>query len=480
METIIANVPRRSDRRAAVHSAWSASPDRPTLQLVRERSGSYDAEEHGPAHGGRFKGGAVTSADGAPLAGTEASAPTSAEAALARLAGAVDGMLAVDLDLLDDDGLRGLLKGAQRQFDRLASLRATATGVLGSRQRARRGPGQERKAERDTERFLKDELHLPPGEAKAVGRTGQGLKDAPETAAAFADGRLGAEHAKVITNALRDLDPAQRQQLESELTRLAATMDPVALGRIARRRIAELDQGAAVADEARRHARRFTRISQNPDGSVYLSARLTGVPGEAAMTALHAFTRPDGPGTEGTREQRAADALGDIFLAALQTAEAPTQHGVRPHVTVLVHLSDLARQAGAAELDWTGPITVTEVHRWLSDAHITGVLLDPETPVPVALTGKRPTIPAHLWTALRVRDGGCRYPGCDRRPSWCDAAHAIAVDDGGATHLSQLVLLCREHHRLIDLGRWTITVDGATVTFTHPNGRTLTSTRGDP
>jgi hypothetical protein len=142
METIIANVPRRSDRRAAVHSAWSASPDRPTLQLVRERSGSYDAEEHGPAHGGRFKGGAVTSADGAPLAGTESSAPTSAEAALARLAGAVDGMLAVDLDLLDEDGLRGLLKGAQRQLDRLASLRATATGVLGSRQRARRGLGR--------------------------------------------------------------------------------------------------------------------------------------------------------------------------------------------------------------------------------------------------------------------------------------------------------------------------------------------------
>jgi hypothetical protein len=401
-------------------------------------------------------------------------------AALEGLRAAVDVMLALDLDLLDEDGLRGLLKGAQRQLDRLASLRTTATGELESRQRIRRGPGQERKAQRDTQRFLTGELHLPPGEAKSIGRTGRQLKDTPETAAAFADGRLGPEHAKVITDAIRDLDPVHREQLESELTALATTMDPVALGRIARRRVAELDQDAAVADEERRHARRFARVSQDADGSVHVSARLMGIPGEAAMTALHAFTRPDGPGTTGTREQRAADALGDIFLAALQTAEAPTQHGVRPHVTVLVHLSDLARQAGAAELDWTGPVTVTEIQRWMSDAHITGVLLDPEKPVPVALTGKRPTIPAHLWTALRVRDRGCRYPGCDRRPSWCDVAHAIAVDDGGATHLSQLVLLCREHHRLIDRGGWTVTVDGATVTFTHPSGRILTTTRGDP
>jgi hypothetical protein len=449
---------------------------------VRERGGTYDVDGHGTTRSERSGSDPMAGVDGDRNARTNtgASAPPSAEAALGRLAGAVDDMLTVDLDLLDEDGLRGLLKGAQRQLDRLASLRATAAGVLESRHRSRRGPGQERRAERDTQRFLKDELHLPPGEAKSVGRTGRRLKDAPETAAAFADGRMGAEHAKVITDALRGLDPAQRQQLESELTRLAATMDPVALGRIARRRVAELDQDAAVADEARRHARRFARIAQGPDGSVHLSARLSGVPAEAAMTALHAFTRPDGPGSEGTREQRAADALGDIFLAALQTAEAPTQHGVRPHVNVLVHLSDLARRAGAAELDWTGPITVTEIHRWISDAHITGVILDPETPVPVAVTGKRPTIPAHLWTALRVRDGGCRYPGCNRRPSWCDAAHAIAVDDGGATHLSQLVLLCREHHRLIDLGGWTITIDGPTVTFTHRNGRTLTTTRGDP
>jgi hypothetical protein len=38
----------------------------------------------------------------------------------------------------------------------------------------------------------------------------------------------------------------------------------------------------------------------------------------------------------------------------------------------------------------------------------------------------------------------------------------------------------REHHRLTELGGWTIHIDGATVTFTHPDGRELISTRGDP
>jgi hypothetical protein len=380
----------------------------------------------------------------------------------------------VDLDLLSERELEGLLGEIQQLADRLSWFRTVATGTLRARRRRRAGPGREAGADRDTQRFLTDQLRLPPSEAKKLGRTSDQLRGAPQTSAAFERGELGPDHAAVITETLRDLHGPVRDQLEAELTELASRTHPVALGRAARRRLAELDQDAAVKGEDRRHARRYARITPTADGMVAIHALLAGVPAEAAMTALHAFTAPDRPGAVGTREQRAADALGDIFLAALQTGEAPTQHGVRPQVNITVDLDDLQKDTGAGELDWTGPLPISELRRWLHDAHIRGLVLDPDTRIPVTVTGKRPNIPAHLWASLCVRDRGCRYPGCDRPPAWCDAAHVIPIDRGGPTHLSGLVLLCRQHHRQIDR-TWTITISGNQVRFHHPDGRTLTS-----
>jgi 5-methylcytosine-specific restriction endonuclease McrA len=55
--------------------------------------------------------------------------------------------------------------------------------------------------------------------------------------------------------------------------------------------------------------------------------------------------------------------------------------------------------------------------------------------------------------ALQRRDRGCRYLGCDRPSSWSDAHHLVHWADGGETRLSNLVLLCRRHHRMVHEGR---------------------------
>lgn len=56
-------------------------------------------------------------------------------------------------------------------------------------------------------------------------------------------------------------------------------------------------------------------------------------------------------------------------------------------------------------------------------------------------------MPPALRRALEARDRGCRFPGCEQR-RFTDAHHIRHWADGGETGLSNLVLLCRRHHRL--------------------------------
>jgi hypothetical protein len=57
------------------------------------------------------------------------------------------------------------------------------------------------------------------------------------------------------------------------------------------------------------------------------------------------------------------------------------------------------------------------------------------------------TIPPAIRRALRIRDGGCRFPGCGLR--FAEGHHIIHWSLGGPTSLENLVLLCRVHHRAV-------------------------------
>jgi predicted restriction endonuclease len=39
---------------------------------------------------------------------------------------------------------------------------------------------------------------------------------------------------------------------------------------------------------------------------------------------------------------------------------------------------------------------------------------------------------------------------------WCDAHHIVPWSAGGSTNLSNLILLCRHHHRLVHRGDWEV------------------------
>lgn len=77
-----------------------------------------------------------------------------------------------------------------------------------------------------------------------------------------------------------------------------------------------------------------------------------------------------------------------------------------------------------------------------------------------------------------LRDLGCRYPGCGRKPEWCEGHHLHHWEDGGPTSLDNLVLLCSRHHHRCHLKGWHIKLlPTGVVEVTAPDGRTWS---GDP
>ena len=95
------------------------------------------------------------------------------------------------------------------------------------------------------------------------------------------------------------------------------------------------------------------------------------------------------------------------------------------------------------------------VRRLACDARLLPVVLGGEGQVLDAGRSRR-LATGPLRRALVVRDRGCAFPACDRSPRWTDGHHIRGWTAGGGTDLTNMVLLCRRHHRLIHEGDWIV------------------------
>jgi len=66
----------------------------------------------------------------------------------------------------------------------------------------------------------------------------------------------------------------------------------------------------------------------------------------------------------------------------------------------------------------------------------------------------RRNISAPMRKALKARDKGCGWPGCDRLATWTTGHHIVFWTRGGTTDLPNLVLLCYRHHWMVHEGAW--------------------------
>jgi hypothetical protein len=245
----------------------------------------------------------------------------------------------------------------------------------------------------------------------------------------------------------------------------------------------------------RQQARRGVRCYFDDDGSMVIKGRFPAEQGALIMKALQlamdrAVAATDDRSLDVTAETsprepfraRRADALATIAEAYLNgesgTGSTADRYQVILHVTAETLQDDVTAETSAtlsAETSYIedGPHLAAETSRRIACDCSIVKLVEDDPGQPLSIGRKSRTIPPALRRALRVRDDGCRFPGCTHR-AFIDAHHVEHWADGGETSLGNLVLLCRHHHRLVHEGGFHCeSLYDGTFTFRDPQNRTL-------
>jgi hypothetical protein len=114
---------------------------------------------------------------------------------------------------------------------------------------------------------------------------------------------------------------------------------------------------------------------------------------------------------------------------------------------------------GRCEIEHGPSITVDTARQITCDSSLVR-LVENDDGEPLDVGRKTRSIPPALRRALSARDTGCRFRGCTFH-RYVDAHHIEHWADGGETKLSNLVTLCRAHHRMVHKGEIVIKTGAA-------------------
>ena len=334
--------------------------------------------------------------------------------------------------------------------------------------------------------WLSWRVGLDLGAAREKVRVARALATLPRLAQALAQGELS--YAKV-----RALTRVATPETEERLLAIGRAGTAEHVERIVRgwRR---MDRKAEQDEAARQHASRALYVYPAEDGTVTIRGRLAPEAGALLLKALaaarealyqrkrnrNADAQADGSAEAPTMAQQQADALQLL-------AETALHHGIDPgtpaeHYQVVVHVDagvlEDADQPGQSVVEDGGRVSAETSQRLGCDASRVVMQHDAEGRI-FEVGAKTRTVPPALRRALLHRDRSCRFPGCHGR--FCQAHHIRHWAQGGPTRLSNLVLLCRRHHRAVHEEGYQVDrqPDGE-LRFRRPDGRVVPEVPSPP
>jgi Domain of unknown function (DUF222) len=290
------------------------------------------------------------------------------------------------------------------------------------------------------------------GTAREKVRVARALETLPRISAAMARGEVSYSKVRAMTRVA--CSGTEEYFLSIALHGTADHVEKLVRGH---RRAKDSEE---LSRDAKQQASRYFSYRYDDDGSLILHGRVPAEVGASLLRALQAgmdeLPPPDvsaeTPTVKSEIQVRRADALGLIAESFMKNGPASMNGGDRNLISVHVSAETLHhKEAGCCEIV-EGPSIAAETARRLAcDASVVAII-ENEDGEPLNVGRKTRTISSPLRRFLNARDRGCRFPGCTNT-RWVDAHHIHHWANGGETKPSNLVSLCRFHHRAVHEGR---------------------------
>jgi len=272
-------------------------------------------------------------------------------------------------------------------------------------------------------------------------RVAHALAKLPKISKSFAEGALSYSKVRAIT---RIADESN----EDYLLMLArhGTAHHVEKS-VSKYRVAKRLQDAEFANE--QYSNREVTHYYDHDGCLVIKARLPAEQGALVVKALEMAMDADFAEHSSDNDEplpiaaRRADALANIAETYMNNNESSGSTADRYQVVVHVEGESCSLEDGPH-------VSAVTSRRIACDSSIVAISED-ENGEPLSIGRRSRSIPPPMRRALRVRDKGCRFPGCTNT-RFVDGHHIEHWADGGETSLDNLVLLCRHHHHLVHEG----------------------------
>ena len=352
------------------------------------------------------------------------------------------------------------------------SIEAFQVGLLNSAHRYAQAADGSEFAERSFRAEFAALLRVPEGTAGTLISDADTLvEELPATLSALRDGTVSYRHVSKIVNQATSIPEDARQSFEDAVLPAAEIMSVAKFSERARKVRERLHPESITERRESAFERRSVSIDRGGDGMSWITAYLPAEQVEAIDNRLEDIARSlraeDEPRT---LPQLRADAFADLLI----NGDTAGGKGVVAQVMVTVPvLTLLGTSHEPGQLEGYGPI-VPEVARELaaSAPSFMRLLTHPVTGTVLTLERTKYPPPKSLRRWLRMRDGTCRFPGCNRKARKADIDHTLDWLYGGTTDADNLACLCEHHHRVKHNSRWTVKQIGAGVLeWTSPDGR---------
>lgn len=328
-------------------------------------------------------------------------------------------------------------------------------------------------------------LRIPASTAEALVEASKALTHTlPGTMDALTTGAISYRHAETIVDEAWSLpasddaseDASTVEAFEDAVLPFAETLT-VAKFRAKARKIREKAHPETIeARRVRAAADRTITFTPARDGMAWLSLYLEA----PKALAIHNWVTETAISLQGPEENRTltqlrADVASDFLL---ETGQSQVTGGIRPTVMVTVPvLTLLGLSEEPACLDGYGPIDAETARELAGHApSFTRLLTHPETGAVLSVGKKHYTVPTDMRKWLRVRDGTCRFPGCNRNAKYSDVDHTTAWEHDGETRTDNLSHLCPKHHKLKHETGWAVSqADEGILIWVSPSGHRYTT-----